>query len=295
MGDQRDRKPAFTGGEARPVVLPALGAPCADAHAHLDMLDDPAGALARAAEADVALVASVVDLTDDPGRTLDGLDAWTGDAGERAGSATLPEVVLVAGVHPHNARLYDDGVDRRLAALARDDARVVALGELGLDFHYDHSPRDSQRDMFKRQLALANRLDLPVIVHLREAHDEGAEILATEGVPHAGCVIHCFTEGPELAARFLALSDAVLVSFAGPVTFAKADQIRRAVEVVPLDRMLVETDCPFLTPTPYRGMPNEPALTVLNAAKVAEVLDVGPAEVASATLANARRLFRLTP
>jgi TatD DNase family protein len=291
---ERDRKPTFAGGDDKPLVLPDLGAATADAHAHLDMLDDPAGALARASAAGIALVASVVDLTEDPRKTLDGLDGWLRDAAGRETGPAVPDVVLVAGVHPHNARLYDDGVHESLAVLVRGDSRVAALGELGLDFHYDHSPRDAQREMFSRQLALAHELDVPVIVHLREAHEEGAAILSREGVPKAGCVIHCFTEGPDLATRFLELSDAVLVSFAGPVTFSKADQIRRAVAVVPLDRLLVETDSPFLTPVPYRGRPNEPALAVLNAAKVAEVLGVDPAEVASATLANARRLFRLS-
>jgi TatD DNase family protein len=250
----------------------------------------------RAGACGIDLVASVVDLTEEPERTLEGLDHWLARARSIAdGFSEVPDVVLIAGVHPHNASAYDDGVHERLAALVADDSRVRALGELGLDFHYDHSPRDDQRAMFRRQLALAHEAGLPVVVHLREAHAEGLDTLREVGAPPAGCIIHCFTEGPSLAEQFLALSESVVISFAGPVTFAKAEQIRQAAAVVPLDRLLVETDCPFLAPAPYRGRPNEPAFAVLNAAKVAEAKGLGPAEVATAALANARRLFATAP
>jgi TatD DNase family protein len=169
----------------------------------------------------------------------------------------------------------------------------VGLGELGLDFHYDHSPRDAQRSAFRRQLALASELGLPVTVHLRAAHDEGLEILREVGVPAAGCIIHCFTEGPETAEAFLALSPAVVMSIAGPVTFAKAQQIRDSLHVVPLDRILAETDSPFLAPAPYRGEPNEPAFVTLNVARIAEELGLPAAGVAAATLANALRVFSI--
>jgi TatD DNase family protein len=264
--------------------LPDLGAPSVDAHAHLDMLDDPVAALVRAARAGIALVATVVDLTEEPERTLDGLDGWlTGAAAELAPEGLAPpEVRLIVGWHPHNATRGDDALLTRLRELAAGP-RVGALGELGLDFHYDHSPRDVQRAWFRSQLTLAHEVGLPVEIHLREAHAEGADLLAELGTPAAGCVIHCFTEGPATAERFLELG--CHISFAGPVTFAKAEQVRDAARIVPLDRLLVETDCPFLAPHPYRGRPNEPALAVLNAAAVAE------AKVATAALDNARRLF----
>jgi TatD DNase family protein len=290
MADERERTPRFPDPPKTQVVLPEVAEPLCDSHAHLDMLDDPAGALARAAEAGFSLVASVVDLAEDPERTIEGLDPWLATARELGGA---PDVVLIAGVHPHNAKHHDAELLARLRTLATGDPRVRGLGELGLDFHYDHSPRDDQRAMFRDQLALAAELDLPVTVHLREAHDEGLAIMAEVGVPAAGCIIHCFTEGAELAERFLALSPAVVVSFAGPVTFNKAVQIREAVAVVPLDRLLVETDCPFLAPAPYRGMPNEPAFAALNAAAVAEVKGVTIDEVAAASTATARRLFRV--
>lgn len=271
-------------------ILPDLGAPCVDAHAHLDMLEDPPAALVRAARAGIALVATVVDLTEEPERTLDGLDGWRAAASAllEPDGLEVPEVRLVAGWHPHNARSGDEALLDRLRALAADP-RVVAFGELGLDFHYDHSPRDDQRAWFRRQLALAHEVGLPVEIHLREAHDEGVELLEELGIPEAGCVIHCFTEGPELAGRFLALG--CHISFAGPVTFKKADALREAARAVPLDRLLVETDCPFLAPHPYRGRRNEPAFAVLNARAVAEAKGVAPADIATAALGNARALF----
>jgi TatD DNase family protein len=263
--------------------------------------------LAQGARPDVTLVCSIVDLTEDPEITLEGLDPWLEAAAEALSSSedtvvvehlgspptAVPDVRLILGVHPHNASRYDAAMHERLSALARalPEGRVAGLGELGLDFHYDHSPRDDQRDAFRRQLALAHELGLPVTIHLRNAHDEGLEILGEVGVPQAGCIIHCFTEGPETATRFLELSDSVVISFAGPVTFSKAQQIRDSLHVVPLDRMLAETDSPFLAPAPYRGEANEPAFVTLNVARIAAELDADPAAVASATLANARRVF----
>ncbi len=309
MAEGRERIPTFPG-SGKTVVLPRLGAPTADTHAHLDMIADPAGALARAARASVTLVCTIVDLTESPEVTFDGLAGWLAEAGgilsapegdtvgaEDPAGLVPPDVRLILGVHPHNASAYDSAAQEalRAAALAPHVAPVAGLGELGLDFHYDHSPRDAQREAFRGQLALAQELRLPVTVHLREAHDEGLAILEEIGVPEAGCVIHCFTEGPEMAERFLALSEAVWISIAGPVTFAKAVQIRDALRVIPLDRMLLETDSPFLAPAPYRGEPNEPAFTVLTAAKVAEVLGIGGGEVASRCLDNARRVFAPYP
>lgn len=271
-------------------VLPVLGVPSVDAHAHLDMLEDPAGALANASRVGIALVASVVDLAEEPEVTFDSLEGWLASAaGQLAPEGlTPPEVRLIAGWHPHNAKEGSEALFERLRALA-SDPRVVAFGELGLDFHYDHSPRDTQRYWFRRQFELAHEVGLPVEIHLREAHEEGIAVLEQDGVPAAGCVIHCFTEGAELAERFLALG--CTISFAGPVTFAKAEQVREAARVVPLDRLLVETDCPFLAPVPYRGRKNEPAFAVLNAEAVARAKGVEPAEVAAAALANARALF----
>lgn len=274
-------------------ALPSLGAPSVDAHAHLAMLDDPVAALVRAAYARIALVATVVDLTEEPETTLNGLDRWVCDAQAHldAEGLTVPDVRLIAGWHPHNAKEGDDALLQRLRDLA-DDPRVSAFGELGLDYHYDYSPRETQRVWFRAHLALAHEVGLPVEIHLREAHEEGLKIIEESGPPPAGCIIHCFTEGPELAQRFLDLG--CFISFAGPVTFKKGDAVREAARIVPLDRLLVETDCPFLAPHPYRGRPNEPAFGVLNAAAVAEAKGLPHAEVAQAALANARQLFSRT-
>lgn len=271
-------------------TLPDLGVPSVDAHAHLDMLEHPALALARAARAGIALVVTVVDLSEGPEATLDGLDGWLAEANALLEPFGLvpPEVRLIAGWHPHNAKEGDEAMLARLRELA-DDPRVGGFGELGLDFHYDHSPRDDQHAWFRRHLELAREVGLPVEIHLREAHDEGLALLAETGVPEAGCVIHCFTEGPVLAERFLELG--CYISFAGPVTFKKAEALREAARLVPLERLLVETDCPFLAPEPYRGRRNEPAFAVLNAAAVAVAKGIEPAEVATAALANARSLF----
>ncbi len=276
----------------KPMELPDPGAPIPDTHAHLDMLDDPAGALERAAMARVAYIGCVVDATEAPAGTFGHLDAWLADASVRLRDwdvkAEPPEVRIVLGTHPHNAKDYSDEVEA-LTAERGLDPRVGAIGEIGLDYHYDHSPRSDQRRAFRSQLALAKRLGLPVVVHLREAHDEGCAILEEVGLPERGCVLHCFTAGPDLARRFVDLG--CHISFAGPITFPKGEAIREAARVVPLDRLLVETDCPFLAPAPYRGRTNEPAWVTLTAAKLAEVRGEEPSATAEAVLANARRLL----
>lgn len=272
--------------------LPDLGAPTADSHAHLDMLEDPAQALANAAIAGVALVATVVDLTENT-RTFDELDGWLEDAQSRIRAAgyqdlLVPDVRIVVGAHPHNAKAFTTDVAVRMREAA-SLPRVAAFGELGLDFHYDYSPRDVQQATFEQHLSLAHEMDLPVIVHLRNAHTEGYELIRDIGVPRAGCVIHCFTEDAATVERFLGLG--CWISFAGPVTFKKALPIREAAALTPLDRMLVETDSPYLAPEPYRGRKNEPAYVTLTAAAVAAAMGLHPSQVASAGLENARRLF----
>jgi TatD DNase family protein len=285
-GTTRGRTPTSRDTAAAAIELPQLGAECADSHAHLDMLDDRAAALRSAGAAGVSLIATIADLTETPELTLEGLPGWRAEAGDGA-----PDVVVILGVHPHNARHWNGELGQALRETASADPRVVAVGELGLDFHYDHSPRDAQRRMFSEQLAIARELELPAAVHLREAHEEGLALLREEGVPGAGWILHCFTEGPETLSRFLELDEGVYVSFAGPITFKKADAIREAARIVPADRLLVETDCPFLAPAPYRGRPNEPALATLNVLALAEARGEEPRLTASACYQNARRLL----
>ena len=288
-----------------PDDLPRLcGAPGLDSHAHLDMLPDPAGALVRAAQVGVRLVLTVVDLTETGEEGLDELPLLLHSASEQLAAAStgeasglphdpplgVPEVRAVIGVHPHNASAWTEEIAAQMLTLAARP-EVVAFGEVGLDFHYDSSPRDVQIAMFREQLMLAHEAGVPVIVHLRDAHEAGEEILREIGVPPAGAVLHCFTEGPEWARRFLALG--CHISFSGLATFKKADAIRSAVAVVPLDRILLETDAPFLAPEPYRGRSNEPSLVTLTTHRVAEVLRIPAEDLVSAAYRNARKLFAL--
>jgi TatD DNase family protein len=286
--------PLFSDSKGREVALPDLGgAPVADTHAHLDMLEDPALALARAALAGVSFVATVADPTEDAWRTFDELPAWLAGAADllrEAGSdLEPPHLRVVLGAHPHNAKDFGPEAEGELLRLAQD-SRTSAIGEIGLDYHYDHSPRDVQRAVFRRQLELARDLGLPAVVHLREAHDDGAAIMAEVGLPAAGCVLHCFTGDAELAARFVELGCSA-VSFAGPVTFKKADAIREAAIGVPAEMLLTETDCPFMAPEPFRGRTNEPAMTVFTTARIAEARGEDPREFALRAYANALALL----
>jgi TatD DNase family protein len=191
-----------------------------------------------------------------------------------------------AGIHPHDAAQGDFAGIERLCAL--ED--VVAVGECGLDFHYDRSPRDVQREVFVKHLRLARALHKPVVVHTREADVETAEILAKELGPDGG-VIHCFTSDWTAAKRYLDLG--MYLSFSGVLTFKNAEPVREAARNAPIDRVLVETDCPFLAPIPHRGKRNEPAYVALTAAKLAEIKGLPAAGLALATTGNARRALRL--
>lgn len=272
---------------------PRLGAQAADTHAHLDMLDDPAAALMRAAFTGVTFVATVADVTEAPLGTFDALEVWTERALNRMAEwgvahPEAPEVRIVVGVHPHNAKGYTGDVAIQLEKLA-GDPRVAAIGETGLDFHYDHSPRDWQFHAFRAQLEMAHRLELPIVVHLREAHKEGLSVLREMGVPEAGCIIHCFSEGPKTAELFLEMG--CHISFSGIVTFKKSEAVRKAAMVVPLDRLLIETDSPFMSPEPYRGTSNQPAWVTFIAEELAKVKGVDAKDLATVTSENARAVL----
>jgi TatD DNase family protein len=198
-------------------------------------------------------------------------------------------VWATVGLHPHDAV---DGVDSITGLLAGVDPVVVAVGECGLDYHYDHSPRPVQREAFAAQVRLALELDLALVVHSRDAWDDTFDILTSEGLP-VRWVLHCFTGGPEEARRGLDLG--AYVSFSGIVTFKSADDVRAAAAMCPLDRVLVETDSPFLAPVPYRGRTNTPALIPVVGAAVAEARGVAPEVVEQATWANTAAVFRLPP
>ncbi|HZT58902.1 MAG TPA: TatD family hydrolase [Pyrinomonadaceae bacterium] len=199
-------------------------------------------------------------------------------------------VYAAAGVHPHDARLYDEEAERRLLSVLRGSERVVALGEIGLDYHYDNSPREVQREVFARQLRLAKAEGLPVIIHSREADDETVEILRAEmtGAERGG-VMHCFGGGARMAEAVLELG--FMISFAGNVTFKKAENLREVALTVPLERLLVETDCPYLAPVPFRGRRNEPAHVVETARFLADLRGVGREEFGRGTSENFARFF----
>jgi TatD DNase family protein len=199
-------------------------------------------------------------------------------------------VYAAAGVHPHDARLYDEAAERRLLEVLRGSRRVVALGEIGLDYHYDNSPREVQREVFARQLRLARDVGLPVVIHSREADADTAEILSRELTGSGlGGVMHCFGGGRELADAALGLG--FMISFAGNVTFKKAEPLREVAAAVPLERILVETDCPYLAPVPFRGRRNEPAFVVETARFLASLRGVPHEELGRATSENFARLF----
>ena len=198
------------------------------------------------------------------------------------------EVGCAVGVHPHDATSLDDAAFAELRALASRDA-VRAVGEIGLDYHYDHSPRDVQKATFARLVGLARAVKKPIVVHTREAAEDTLDILTSEGARDVGGVIHCFSEDRAFATRALDLG--FDVSFSGIVTFKSARAIQDVAAWAPLDRILVETDSPYLAPIPLRGKPCEPAYVVHTAAFVAKLRGIEPARLAEATHTNTERRF----
>ncbi|MDR0308948.1 MAG: TatD family hydrolase [Coriobacteriales bacterium] len=203
----------------------------------------------------------------------------------------LPDVHLMIGCHPHNAKDYNTEIESLLIKYAKDP-RTVAVGEIGLDYYYDQSPRQIQREVFARQLELAQELNLPVALHLREAHDEGFEILERVGWPEAGCLLHCYTLGPKPMQPFL--ERGCYLAFGGTLTFKKAEDVRAAAIVAPLERIVTETDAPFMTPHPLRGTVCGPEHTIFTAALLAELhseAGIPAGDVLKQLYTNARVFF----
>ncbi len=194
------------------------------------------------------------------------------------------------GVHPHEAKSVDDQVLALIKHLARSE-KVVAIGEIGLDYHYDHSERSVQREVFRRQIQLAMDLHLPIIIHDREAHADVLEILKEEEAFSNGVLLHCYSGSAEMARQYVELG--AMISLAGPVTFKNAKKPAEVAQEVPLDHLLIETDAPYLTPTPHRGKRNEPAHVKWVCERIAELRGLTPEEVAEATTANALRFFKI--
>ena len=204
----------------------------------------------------------------------------------------MPRVRIAVGCHPHNAKFYDDGLEADLRRMLKDP-RVAALGEIGLDYHYDFSPRDDQREAFRRQLRLAKEAGLPVVLHLREAHDEALAIMREEGFPEAGTLLHCFNL--DWATLEPWVEEGCYVAFGGALTFKNADDTREAAARVPADRLLTETDAPYMTPEPMRGMTCPPDHVLFTAERLAEACGRAPGaqreEFLARLMDNARELL----
>ena len=197
----------------------------------------------------------------------------------------FPDVWATAGVHPHEARKGIDGIEDLL-----EDSNAVAVGEAGLDYHYDHSPREDQKKVFAQQIELANKSGLPLVIHTREAWEDTFKILDSEGVPKS-IVFHCFTGGTIEAKE--CLERGAYLSFSGIITFKKSESLREAASECPLDRAMIETDSPYLTPVPFRGKKNEPANVVLVGKELAYLQDKSLEEIALATTQNALDFYGL--
>ena len=315
-------------GKYRVVSAPSIDAPIADTHAHVQMLPDPALALAKCMLWGVDFVCDVCDVCEDAELAFGSLAAYQAAATARArelAEATLalpaddnPAVAeaqthirarlampgwddgvrmrIIVGCHPHNAKEFDAVAQERLRELLTDP-RVCAIGEIGLDYHYDFSPRPAQIDAFRTQIRMAHELGMPISLHIREAHDEALRILDEEGFPQAGTLLHCFNLDAEVLAPWV--ERGCYVAFGGPLTFKASDYVREATRCVPRDRLLTETDAPYMTPEPMRGMVCGPAHTVFTANVLAQTLGCETPEERSELFVqlreNARALLDCEP
>lgn len=250
-----------------------------DSHAHLDMLKDFPGALDRARQAGVSQVITI------------GIDLKTSmRAAEMA--RTNEGVFCTVGLHPHDAAQANEGLWPEMKRLARE-AGAVAVGECGLDFYRDLSPRPLQREVFQRQIEMATELELPLVIHDRQAHQEVAGIMRDMDAGKVGGVVHCFSGDWALARQILDMNFSLGID--GPVTYGNSKRLREVVRAAPMDRILLETDCPYLTPVPHRGKPNEPAYLVHIAAEIAGIKGLSVEDVTLAASQNTRRIFGLPP
>jgi len=267
-----------------------------DSHAHLDSPrydEDRDALLARAWDAGVRTILSI-GIGEGPETMHQALDL----ARSYAGRPGVPKIYASAGVHPHEARLANDAAYGKLDELL-DQSEVLACGEIGLDYYYDHSPREVQQTVFTRQMEIAAAHKKPIIIHCRpsdnssNAWDDTLDMLESHWSPTGlGGILHCFTGECTHARRAIDLG--FLISFAGNITFPKAQPIRDVLTQIPLDHILIETDAPFLAPVPNRGKRNEPAWVAEVASKVAEVKSIVPEEAAFRTTENFHRFFGTT-
>jgi len=249
-----------------------------DTHAHLDdekFKDDVEEVVKRAEEAGLSKILTVSSAPGSIARTI-------------ALTARFPMVYGSVGLHPHEAKFFSSEIEAEIREGVKEE-KIVAVGEIGLDYHYDFSPRDQQIDVFRTQVRMGKELGFPIIVHDREASEDILRVL-TEEMGESGGVIHCFTGEVEGAKKYLDLG--MHLSFTGILTFPKAESIREAAKIVPLDRLLLETDSPYLAPVPMRGKRCEPSFVKHTAEVLAKVKGVSVDELENVTTENAERLFR---
>ena len=253
--------------------------PLVDTHAHLDgalFEQDRDEVIARALAAGVSHIVTV------------GTDLASSRESIVIANAH-PEIFASVGIHPHDALTADDAALHRLKEMIRSESKIVAVGETGLDFYRDRAPRDAQREAFRRQIRLARETGLPLIVHDRDAHEETLRILDEEQASEVGGILHCFSG--DLVMAKAAVSMGFYISFPGTITYPKNDEARAVVRGLPVDHMLVETDCPYLSPQPFRGRRNEPAYIRHTAEMIAEIKGLTVEDVARITTLNAFTLF----
>lgn len=251
-----------------------------DSHAHLDMKDfdkDREEVLKRALEGGLTHIITIgIDLDS----SLDAVKL----------AKEFDFIYATVGCHPHNADSCTPEILDRMAKIA-SEPKVVAWGEIGLDFFRDHSSHENQLKIFKKQLEIADSLGLPVVIHDREAHADVISILKKMGKGEKKGVIHCFSGDEHMASELIDMG--YYISLPGTVTYNKAHNVKKVASVIPLDRMLIETDCPFLAPVPKRGKRNEPLFVTYTAREIADIRNVPFEEIARATSNNARTLFNL--
>lgn len=249
-----------------------------DSHAHLNdpaFTDDLEQVILQASEAGVDEIINV------------GYDLESSSYGIEL-AERFDRLWAVVGLHPHDAKTWTSQTEDALRKMVKHP-KVLAIGETGLDFHYDNSPRNDQREVFRQQLALAREVDLPAVIHSRDAAQETLEIIKEySDVP---CLLHCYSGSFEMAEEYIKLG--CYFSFGGPITFKNANRLRNIVARMPLERVLIETDCPYLTPHPHRGKRNEPAYLLYTAEKLAEISGHTLEEIARITEENTRKFFRL--